>query len=134
VTAWAWRNQRHATAQASLATASRWDTDPHAADDARRMPHDYVRNGTTSLFAAFDVGSGSVIAQPYRHRHQEFLKFLKLIDSAVPNGLDLHLVLDNYATDKMPAIHQWLLKHPPGPACQPSPSGGWLRHELAHVF
>ena len=52
-----------------------------------RMTHDYVRNGTTSLFAAFDLASGSVIAQPYRrHRHQEFLRFLKLIDSAVPEG------------------------------------------------
>jgi transposase len=78
-----------------------------------RMTHDYVRNGTTSLFAAFDLASGSVIAQPYRrHRHQEFLRFLKLIDAAVPAGLDLHLVLDNYATHKTPAIHQWLLKHP----------------------
>jgi transposase len=78
-----------------------------------RMTHDYVRNGTTSLFAAFDPASGSVIAQHYRrHRHQEFLRFLKLIDAAVPKDLDLHLVLDNYATHKTPAIHQWLLKHP----------------------
>ena len=78
-----------------------------------RMTHDYVRNGTTSLFAAFDLASGSVIAQHYRrHRHQEFLRFLKLIDKAVPADLDLHLVLDNYATHKTPAIHQWLLKHP----------------------
>jgi transposase len=78
-----------------------------------RMTHDYVRHGTTSLFAAYDVGSGSVIAQSYRrHRHQEFLRFLKLIDAAVPRDLDLHLVLDNYATHKTPAIHQWLLKHP----------------------
>jgi len=78
-----------------------------------RMTHDYVRNGTTSLFAALDLASGSVIAQPYRrHRHQEFLRFLKLIDAAVPKDLDLHLVLDNYATHKTPAIHQWLLKHP----------------------
>jgi transposase len=78
-----------------------------------RMTHDYVRNGTTSLFAALDLASGSVIAQHYRrHRHQEFLRFLKLIDAAVPKDLDLHLVLDNYATHKTPAIHQWLLKHP----------------------
>jgi transposase len=78
-----------------------------------RRTHDYVRNGTTSLFAAFDLASGSVIAQHYRqHRHQEFLRFLKLIDAAVPADLDLHLVLDNYATHKTPAIHQWLLKHP----------------------
>jgi len=78
-----------------------------------RRTHDYVRNGTTSLFAAFDLASGSVIAQPYRrHRHQEFLRFLKLIDAAVPKDLDLHLVLDNYATHKTPATRQWLLKHP----------------------
>jgi transposase len=78
-----------------------------------RMTHDYVRHGTTSLFAAFDLASGSVIAQHYRrHRHQEFLRFLKLIDAAVPKDLDLHLVLDNYATHKTPAIHQWLLRHP----------------------
>jgi transposase len=78
-----------------------------------RMTHDYVRNGTTSLFAAFDLASGSVIAQPYRrHRHQEFLRFLKLIDAAVPKGLQLHLVLDNYATHKTPAVKDWLLKHP----------------------
>ena len=76
-----------------------------------RMTHDYVRHGTTSLFAAYDIGSGSVIAQSYRrHRHQEFLRFLKVINAAVPK--DLHLVLDNYATHKTPAIHQWLLKHP----------------------
>jgi transposase len=78
-----------------------------------RQTHDYVRNGTTSLFAAFDLASGSVIAQNYRqHRHQEFLRFLKLIDKAVPKGLDLHLVLDNYATHKTPEIKAWLLKHP----------------------
>ena len=78
-----------------------------------RRTHDYVRNGTTSLFAAFDLASGSVIAQPCRqHRHQEFLKFRKLVDKAVPKDLDLHLVLDNYATRRTPAIKEWLLKHP----------------------
>jgi transposase len=78
-----------------------------------RMTHDYVRHGTTSLFAAYDIGSGSVIAQSYRkHRHQEFLRFLKVIDDAVPKDLDLHLVLDNYATHKTPEIHKWLLRHP----------------------
>jgi transposase len=78
-----------------------------------RMTHDYVRNGTTSLFAALEVTSGSVIAQSYRrHRHQEFLRFLKLIDDAVPAGLDLHLICDNYATHKTPEIHRWLLRHP----------------------
>jgi transposase len=78
-----------------------------------RRTHEYVRNGTTSLFAAYDVASGSVIAQHYRkHRHQEFLRFLKLIDDAVPKGLDLHLVLDKYATHKTPQIQKWLLRHP----------------------
>ncbi len=78
-----------------------------------RMSHDYVRHGTTSLFAAYDVASGSVIATHYRrHRHQEFLRFLKLIDTAVPADLDLHLVLDNYATHKTPAVKAWLLRHP----------------------
>ena len=78
-----------------------------------RMTHDYVRNGTTSLFAAFELSGGSVIAQSYRrHRHQEFLRFLKLIDAAVPKDLDLHLLLDNYATHKTPEIHKWLLRHP----------------------
>ena len=78
-----------------------------------RMTHDYVRHGTTSLFAAYDIASGSVIAHHYRrHRHQEFLRFLKLIDAAVPKDLDLHLVLDNYATHKTPAVKAWLLKHP----------------------
>ena len=78
-----------------------------------RMTHDYVRHGTTSLFAALDVASGSVIAHHYRrHRHQEFLRFLKLIDAAVPNGLELHLVCDNYATHKTPEVKRWLLRHP----------------------
>src|SRR6476659_808597 len=92
-----------------------------------RMTHDYVRNGTTSLFAAFDLASGSVIAQPYRqHRHQEFGKFLKLIDKAVPKDLDLHLVLDNYATHKTPAIKEWLLKHPRFPLHFTPTSSSWL--------
>jgi transposase len=78
-----------------------------------RMTHDYIRHGTTSLFAAMDVASGSVIAQHCRrHRHQEFLRFLKLIDTAVPNGLELHLICDNYATQKTEAVKKWLLRHP----------------------
>jgi len=77
------------------------------------MTHDYVRHGTTSLFAAMDISSGSVIAHHYRrHRHEEFLRFLKLINAAVPAELDLHLVLDNYATHKTPAVKNWLLRHP----------------------
>ena len=65
------------------------------------MTHDYVRHGITSRFAAFDIGSGSVIAQHYRrHRHQEFLRFLKLINTADPKDL----VLNNYATQKTRAV------------------------------
>jgi hypothetical protein len=86
-----------------------------------RMTHDYVRNGTTSLFAAFDLASGSVIAQPYRRqRHQEFLRFLTLIDAAVPKNL--HLVLGTYAAHKTPAIRDWLLKHPGSTCTSPRPA------------
>jgi transposase len=78
-----------------------------------RRTHDYVRNGTTSLFAALDVASGTVISQVHRrHRHQEFLKFLKTIDANVPAELDVHLICDNYGTHKTPEIRRWLLRHP----------------------
>lgn len=86
---------------------------PMAPATPAKMTHDYVRHGTTSLFAALDIASGSVIAQHYRrHRHQEFLRFLKVIDAAVPKDLDLHLVLDNYATHKTEPVKKWLLRHP----------------------
>ena len=79
----------------------------------QRQTHDYVRHGTTSLFAALDMATGRVIGQTQRqHRHQEFLRFLKTIDQATPSGLDLHLILDNYATHKTPQIQQWLVRHP----------------------
>lgn len=88
-----------------------------------RMTHDYVRHGTTSLFAALELSNGSVIAAHYRrHRHQEFLRFLKLIDAAVPKDLDLHLVLDNYATHKTPAVKQWLIRHPRFHCTSPRPA------------
>ena len=78
-----------------------------------RRSHDYVRNGTASLFAALNVATGQVISSMHRrHRHQEFLKFLKTIDAATPPGLDLHLICDNYATHKTPAVRNWLLRHP----------------------
>jgi transposase len=78
-----------------------------------RRAHDDVRHGTASLFAALDVASGQVISQVHRrHRHQEFLRFLKTIDQAVPAELELHLICDNYATHKTPAIKTWLLRHP----------------------
>jgi transposase len=78
-----------------------------------RRTHDYVRNGTTSLFAALNAATGQVIAaHHHRHRHQEFLKFLKTIDAATPAGLDLHLICDNYATHKTAAVRNWLIRHP----------------------
>jgi transposase len=74
--------------------------------------HDYMRHGTTTLFAALDVATGKVIGQCMRkHRHQEWLKFLRAIDRATPKGLDLHLIADNYATHKHPAVKAWLAKH-----------------------
>ncbi|MCA1678760.1 MAG: IS630 family transposase [Actinobacteria bacterium] len=77
------------------------------------MTHDYKRNGTTTLFAALDVLSGSVIGQCLpRHRHEEFLKFLRTIDREVPNGLEVHLILDNYSTHKHDNVTKWLSKHP----------------------
>lgn len=78
-----------------------------------RRTHDYVRHGTTSLFAALDVKSGRVIAEHHRrHRGIEFRKFLDTIDNSVPQHLEVHLVLDNYGTHKMPLIQRWLLRHP----------------------
>ncbi len=78
-----------------------------------RRTHDYYRNGITSLFAAFNVADGTVISELHRqHRALEFKKFLTTIDKTVPEGLDIHLVCDNYATHKTPAIKAWLGKHP----------------------
>jgi len=78
-----------------------------------RQSHDYVRHGTTNLYAALDVASGKVIADlTERHRADEFRRFLNLIDRSVPDGLDVHLVLDNVATHKTPEIHRWLVRHP----------------------
>ena len=77
------------------------------------MTHDYKRNGTTTLFAALDVLTGSVIGQCLpRHRHEEFLKFLRTIDREVPKGLQVHLILDNYSTHKHENVKRWLAKHP----------------------
>jgi transposase len=77
------------------------------------MTHDYVRNGTTTLFAALSMLDGNVIAACMpRHRHQEWIKFLKQIDQETPADLDLHLIVDNYATHKHPKVKAWLAKHP----------------------
>jgi transposase len=78
-----------------------------------RRTHDYLRHGITSLFAAFNIADGTVISELHRrHRAIEFRKFLARIDKAVPAGLDVHLVCDNYATRSTPEIRAWLARHP----------------------
>jgi len=78
-----------------------------------RRTHDYTRHGTTSLFAALDIATGRVIGKCYpRHRAVEFRRFLDEIEKAVPGDLDVHLVMDNYATHKTPLIRNWLAKRP----------------------
>ncbi len=78
----------------------------------KTMTHDYKRNGTTTLFAALDMLEGRLIAQCMpRHRHQEFIKFLNQIDAETPSQLDLHLIVDNYATHKHPKVKAWLKRH-----------------------
>jgi transposase len=78
-----------------------------------RRTHDYRRHGTTNLYAALDVASGSVIAElTPRHRAEEFRRFLNLIDANVPDHLDVHVIVDNNSTHKTPAIQRWILRHP----------------------
>lgn len=77
-----------------------------------RHTHDYVRHGTTCLFAALEIASGKVIAECHpRHRHNEFLKFLKLIDKQTPLEKDIHLIIDNYSTHKHQKVKNWLKRH-----------------------
>ena len=77
------------------------------------MTHDYIRNGTTTLFAALDVLEGTVIGRcMQRHRHQEFIRFLNAIEADVPAGKVVHVILDNYAAHKHPKVVQWLGRHP----------------------
>jgi transposase len=86
---------------------------PMRPGQAERRTHDYVRHGTTSLFAALEVKSGRVLGDLHaRHRSVEFRKFLDRIELAVPQGLEVHLILDNYGTHKTPLIHRWLARHP----------------------
>lgn len=86
---------------------------PMRPGQAERRTHDYVRHGTTSLFAALEVKSGRVVGDFHaRHRSVEFRKFLDRIEAAVPGALDVHLILDNYGTHKTPLIHRWLARHP----------------------
>ncbi len=88
---------------------------PMTPGNGERPTHDYVRNGVTSLFAALNVATGEVIGQCHRrHRHQEFLKFLNELDAKLARepGIEIHLVLDNYATHKTAAVKRWFLRHP----------------------
>ncbi len=86
---------------------------PMSLGQPERQTHDYIRHGTTDLFAALDTATGEIIGKCYtRHRAVEFKKFLVEIETAVPNELDIHIVLDNLATRKTPAIKRWLAKRP----------------------
>jgi transposase len=92
-----------------------------------RRSHDYVRHGTTNLFAALNMATGKVIGSlHHRHRAAEFKKFLIRIDDEVPAGLDVHLILDNYSTHKTPEIQRWLLRHPRFHLHFTPTSGSWL--------
>lgn len=85
---------------------------PFKSGRCRTVTHDYKRNGTTTLFAALEMATGQLIGTCMkRHRHQEWLKFLKLIDAETPAELDLQLIADNYATHKHPKVKAWLSKH-----------------------
>jgi len=86
---------------------------PLAPHQAEQHTHDYIRHGTTSLFAALNVATGKIIGQCHRrHRHQEFIKFLNTIADQLPLDQEIHIVIDNYATHKTPRVKTWFLKHP----------------------
>lgn len=92
-----------------------------------RQSHDYERHGVTSLFAALNVATGEAIAKCHRrHRHQEFLKFLAVIDSTLPGDAEVHLVMDNYGTHKVKKVRQWLTRHPRYHIHFTPTSGSWL--------
>ena len=80
---------------------------------AGMMTHDYKRHGTTTLFAALNVATGEVVGACHkRHRHDEFLAFLQTLDRKTPAELDLHVIVDNYATHKHATVQEWLTRHP----------------------
>jgi transposase len=100
---------------------------PMRPGQAERRTHDYYRHGTTSLFAALDIATGKVIGRcQTQHRHQEFLRFLDQIEREVPAELDIHLVLDNYATHKVPKVAAWFKQHPRYHLHFTPTSGSWL--------
>jgi len=97
-----------------------------------KQTHDYVRNGTTTLSAALEVATGKVVDACYpRHRHQEFLTFLKQVAKAYPR-VPLHLVMDNYATHKHPAVKAWLERNPRITLHFTPTSGSWLN--MVEIF
>src|SRR5258708_7913995 len=97
-----------------------------------KQTHDYVRHGTTTLFAALEVATGKVTDACYpRHRHQEFLRFLRTVAAAHP-GAELHIVLDNYGTHKHPAVRAWLARNPGVTLHFPPTSGSWLN--MVEIF
>jgi transposase len=103
-----------------------------------RRTHDYRRHGTTSLFAALDVKTGVVIGECHkRHRHQEFIRFLNTIDDVLkasePAGTQVHIVLDNYATHKTPAVQRWLKRHPEYHMHFTPTSASWV-NQVERVF
>jgi transposase len=111
---------------------------PMIPGQAERRSHDYVRHGTTSLFAALDVQTGLVIGECHRrHRHQEFIKFLNTVDEVVQataaEGTEIHLVLDNYATHKTPRVKRWLQQHPQYHVHFTPTSASWL-NQVERVF
>jgi transposase len=100
---------------------------PMRPGQAERRTHDYYRHGTTSLFAALDIATGQVIGRCQKqHRQQEFLRFLDQIERTVPAELEVHLVLDNYATHKTPKVAAWFRKHPRYHLHFTPTSGSWL--------
>jgi transposase len=100
---------------------------PMRPGQAARRSHDYTRHGTTSLFAALDIATGRVIGKCFpRHSATEFRKFLDAIEANVPDDLDVHLVMDNYATHKTPLIRYWLARRPRWHVHLTPTSSSWL--------
>ncbi len=93
-----------------------------------RATHDYMRHGTTTLFAALDIATGKVIGEVHRrHRSEEFLKFLRTVDKNTPEILDIHLVMDNYGTHKTEKIKRWFARHPRFQVHFTPTSASWLK-------
>jgi hypothetical protein len=101
---------------------------------AGTMTHDYKRHGTATLFAALNVLTGVVIGKTFnRHRHQEFLRFLRIIDTQVPRGLQIHMICDNYGTHNHANVKAWLAKHPRFHVHFIPTSSSWLNQVVRHA-